>query len=75
MSLVHNEQTKLTAGAFDRVSTACLALGVIAPVAAWTFGAPGYFIGPTLIGFTAAWCAFGVGIHLVARALLRNLKP
>ncbi len=44
MTLIHNEQTKLTASAFDRASTACLTVGVIAPVAATFFnlgGAPG----------------------------------
>ncbi len=32
MSLIHNERTKLLANALDRTSTACLAVGLIAPV-------------------------------------------
>jgi hypothetical protein len=67
VSLVHNEQTKLTAGAFDRLSTACFALGVIAPIVAASFGAPGYSIGLALIGFSLGWLIVSLGLHFLAR--------
>lgn len=75
MSLVHNEQTKYTAAALDRVSTACIAIGVIAPVVAATFGAPGYSVGRALVGFSLGWLFVGAGLHLLGRALLRRLRP
>ena len=37
MSLIHNEQTKLLASALDRTSTACVTVGVLAPIAAWIY--------------------------------------
>ena len=40
MSLIHNEQTKLTATWLDTAGTASIAVGVIAPLAAAVFGYP-----------------------------------
>jgi len=37
MSLILNETLKLQANALDRASTACLTVGVLAPVAAATY--------------------------------------
>jgi len=39
--LISNEQTKLLAGALDRAPTACLTVGVIAPVAAVLYNVSG----------------------------------
>ena len=75
MSLIHNEQTKLTAGALDRISTAAIAIGVIAPVVAATFGAPGYSGRAALILFSGGWFVVGIGLHLLGRAILRRLIP
>jgi len=43
--LIENERTKFTAAAVDRISTACIAIGFIAPLTAATVGIPGYAVG------------------------------
>lgn len=48
MSVVHNEQTKYIANAFDRASTSCLTVGAFAPIAA-AFYAP---VGAAASAFT-----------------------
>lgn len=71
---VHNERTKLLANALDRASTACFAVGTLAP---WvtvdaTAGAS------RLIGLgisTAFWFTSAVLLHLTARHLLGRLRP
>jgi hypothetical protein len=76
VSLIHNERTKLTANWLDRAGTAAITLGVIAPLAAAVFG----YGTPTLserklaIGI-AFWFLAGVALHVVARLLLRRLRP
>ena len=72
--VIHNEQAKYSAAALDRISTACIAIGAIAPVVAAMVGVPGYAIGWTLIGFSAAWLFVGAVLHFVGRAMLRSLK-
>ena len=59
MSLIDNERTKLLANALDRASTASLALGVFAPVAAAFYGAQtgGEVPWPTLIIGAFIWLA------------------
>lgn len=75
MSLIYNEQTKLTAGTVDRISTACFAIGVVAPITAAAFGVPGYAPGLAVVGFSLGWLFVGTCLHLVARGFLRRLKP
>lgn len=74
MSVVHNEQTKLTANALDRASTACLTVGVLGPSAAALYG-----LGNTMTG---AWIAIGAVfwlsaagmLHFMGRRTLRSLR-
>jgi hypothetical protein len=73
--LIENERTKFTAAAVDRISTACIAIGFIAPLTAATVGIPGYAVGWALIGFSVAWLLIGGALHLLGRAMLRRLKP
>ncbi|GGD11393.1 hypothetical protein [Aureimonas glaciei] len=74
MSLVRNEQTKLTAQAVDRASTACVAIGVIAPVAAAYYQAGSSSAGwPALAIGSIAWLAAAVGLHFGARRILNGL--
>jgi hypothetical protein len=74
-NLVYNEQTKLLANALDRVSTACVAVGVLAPVAGAFLNVPGAD-SPEIAQF--ATCALGYFIagyllHLLAIRVLRGL--
>lgn len=74
MSVVRNEQTKLTAQAFDRASTACLTVGVIAPVAATFYNLGGNSVSLyTLIVGTLIWLGAAIALHWSARRLLRGL--
>lgn len=55
MTLVHNERTKLLANSLDRLSTACVAAGFIAPAVSLSSGSMSFSITlPTAIS-TMAW--------------------
>ena len=76
MTIVHNEQTKLTAAAFDRASTACVTVGVLAPVAATFYNVGTNPVGlNTLVIGTGIWFGAAVVLHWSARRLLRGLRP
>ena len=76
MSLVENERTKLLAGALDRMSTACVTVGIVAPGASLVYGfggrldAPAWFL---LVAFVA-WSLGALILHLVARWVLGGIK-
>ena len=72
--LVHNESAKFSAAALDRISTACIAIGAIAPIVALTTGTPGYSFGWTLMGFSIGWLFVGAVLHFIGRAMLRSLR-
>ena len=74
MSVVHNEQTKLTANALDRASTACLTVGVLGPSAAALYGLGGNAAAGHWIVFGALlWLAAASLLHYMARRTLRRL--
>jgi membrane protein implicated in regulation of membrane protease activity len=71
---IDNERTKLTANALDRASTACLAVGILAPLATLLQGLarlPGAGIAVSFTG----WLAAAVVLHIGARRALRGLRP
>jgi hypothetical protein len=73
--LIHNERMKLTA-TWLNTAAATLAGGVIAPVAATTYGAIGAPLTgllPVAIGF--GWLLAALCLHLFARAVLWRLRP
>ncbi|MGE6740736.1 hypothetical protein ACQKGC_10715 [Allorhizobium pseudoryzae] len=72
MSLIHNERTKLLANALDRLSTASVAAGFIAPVSSFA-GNPGYQLSVAAILSTAAWLTGALILHLAARRALGGL--
>lgn len=74
MSLIHNERTKLVANALDRASTACLTVGVFAPIAAaiYTTGATAPSLLAIVIGATC-WIFAAAVLHFSARYVLRRL--
>jgi hypothetical protein len=73
-TLVFNEETKLFANALDRLSTACFSVGVLAPVAGAFFNPTG--AGPAGFGWCCvAYLIAGAIIHMLARRVLRGLRP
>lgn len=72
MSLVHNEQTKLTATLLNTVAAAVFVAGVVAPIVALSYDLPGPRGAAIVASFL--WMVLGGGIHLLARRLLRGLR-
>lgn len=76
MSLIHNERTKLTAAWLNTLAGAAAAGGVIAPLAAVFYGVANAPVGVrALLAGVAIWLLVGIGLHIAARHVLRNLKP
>ena len=72
--LIENEHTKLAANALDQASTACLAIGIFAPVAGVVQSdALRFTAGLTLS--LAGWFVAAIVLHLSARCILKGLKP
>ena len=70
VSLVHNEQTKLTATLFNGIAIAAIAVGIIAPGTAALLGTTS----PTLALLSGGiWLVVGSALHLGARRVLRRL--
>lgn len=75
MSLVENERTKLLANALDRTSTACVTVGLLAPVAAVVYGASGTSLASwTFILGGIVWLFAAAALHLIARVVLGGLR-
>ena len=75
MSLVHNERTKLLANAFDRASTACLSIGILAPIAAAIYSAPETFsLNAKVVLGGIIWSLAALVIHMSARFALRRFR-
>jgi hypothetical protein len=73
MSLIRNERTKLFANAIDRISTASLTVGVLAPGAAVFYSTVAVPMG-VLVSGSAFWIFVAVALHLFARRVLRGLQ-
>lgn len=75
MSLIENERTKLLANALDRTSTACVTVGLLAPVAAVLYGATATTMEPLAFALGGPiWLSAAGVLHLVARRTLGRLK-
>jgi hypothetical protein len=72
---VLNERTKLRANALDRLSTAAVTVGVIAPLAA-AFWGPGQGSRPLTFYLAAVYvfALLAAALHLIAMRLLRGLR-
>jgi Na+/H+ antiporter NhaC len=74
MFLVHNEQTKLTAGWLNTLATAIIATGALAPIAAAIYGISQPTLSWIALSALSATCfALGAFIHLLGRLALRRL--
>ena len=78
MSLTHNERVKLSATYLNTMAGTVLAAGVVAPVAAVTFG----YAGPsapvstlTFAGGVSIFFIVSLGLHAAARYILQGLRP
>lgn len=71
MSLIQNERTKLLANALDRASTACIAVGIFAPMVT----GPSETISAVSILSSVAWLLAALVLHLTARFVLGRLQP
>ena len=75
---VHNERIKLTAGYLNTAAGGMFTAGVIAPLVAAVFGVAGPSGGPgalTLLFGVAIFIGCSVGLHLLARTVLKGLRP
>ncbi|MBN9045672.1 MAG: hypothetical protein J0H18_08390 [Rhizobiales bacterium] len=71
MNIVHNERTKLLAANLDRLSTACLVVGVLGK----TFDfVPGMGLFRSFFG-VVAWILLAIGLHMAGRRVLGRLEP
>ena len=70
---IHNERTKLLAGAFDRLSTTCLTVGIVGPIAASLYGVPTTISASEFAVFAAIWLLVGTVLHFLARRILSGL--
>jgi hypothetical protein len=74
-NLVRNERLKLLANAFDRVSTACLTFGGIAPLATLIFTQGTLGLPADRFALAAfSWILLGIGLHLLAQEALKGLR-
>ncbi len=71
MNLVHNERVKLLAANLDRLSTACLVVGVLGKTLDFAPGT-GLFLS-LLVVFS--WILSAIALHMVARRVLGRLEP
>lgn len=76
MNLVHNERIKLTASWLNALAGAAAGAGVIAPLAAAFYGVAKAPVSAAALAIgVIVWLFVGIGLHLAARHVLRNLKP
>jgi hypothetical protein len=71
MSLIHNERTKLTAAWLNTIAAGSIIAGVVAPSVSLTLveGVP-----PVRVFlFSLVWLLAGIGLHFVARNILKRL--
>jgi hypothetical protein len=77
MSKVSDERTRLTANWLNAMAAGATVTGGVAPAVAAYFQVPG----PAQAGLASLfigsgiWLFAGLGLHLLARAFLRNLDP
>ena len=74
-SAIENERIKLTANAFDRLSTALATVGAIAPLATLIYGnGPLMLSAQFSIVAVVCWLMAASALHLIARYLLGGLS-
>jgi hypothetical protein len=75
MDLIHNERTKLTAAWINTLAAALIAAGAVAPIAAILYGLSTLPVSAARTFALAFTCVgLGIGIHVIARAVLGSLR-
>ena len=75
MSLIHNEQTKLTATALNNVAVAFVIAGFVGPVVAVGYGTEAMARDAVAIIVSIVWLLVGFILHSIAKLILRDLRP
>ncbi len=74
-NLVRNETLKLQANALDRISTAFVTVGVLAPIAAAIYNAGTSALAlPLVVGSALVCILIAFILHWSARSMLRGLR-
>ena len=74
MSLIRNKRVKYLATALNGVAVASITAGVIAPLAAATFGLPSPRTQTPVVLFSVIWLSVGVALHLIVQGVLGRLR-
>ena len=74
--VIDNERTKLTAGWLNSLASGIIITGVVAPAIAAIFRVSGALGIPVWLSVlsTLIWLSAGIGLHIMARRVLRSLK-
>ncbi len=75
MSLVHNEQTKLTATAINNVAVAFVIAGFVGPAVALGYGSEAMPRDAVAIAASLVWLFVGFTLPLIGKLILRGLEP
>jgi hypothetical protein len=75
MSLIHNERTKLTATYLNGMAIAIFAVGGLAPAFSSLYAETARGRTSTLVALGLICFLGSVALHLIARRLLKGLKP
>ncbi|MCV9999811.1 hypothetical protein OE766_16345 [Pararhizobium sp. YC-54] len=70
-----NERVKLSESSVDRLSTACIAAGFIAPTVSLANGQIAIALSMPLAFSTATWLLTALALHFAARRILGKLQP
>jgi hypothetical protein len=73
--LVHNERRKYVATWLNTIAATVVAVGVIAPLVALSYGVPGSISGGFAVLISLAWLATGLLLHMLVHVVLGTLKP
>ncbi len=73
--LIGNERAKLAANSVDRLATACVAAGFIAPAVSGVSAVGGYSLSLGIVLSTITWLSTAFVLHLGARHILGKLEP
>lgn len=71
---IDNERTKLTANALNTLAVATVVTGIVVPTVKFVYEPGGTPPWPLLVAISLVWLGAGVGLHLIARAVLGRLR-
>ena len=75
MTVIDNEQTKLTATALNNVAVAFIIAGFVGPAVAVGYGTMPFPNTGVTVLLSVVWLLIGVILHLIGRLVLLRLTP